>query len=102
MGILPGAGGTQRLSRLVGVSRAKELIFTGRRIGAKDAHKIGLVDYYVEDGSGYDRAIELACEILPQAPISLKVSKIAIDRGMEMDLDSGLNLEKQCYAQVKF
>ena len=79
------AGGTQRLPRLIGVTKAKELIFTGRRLSSNQALAIGLVDYAVA-GSGYDKAVELAEEILPQGPIALRMAKLAIDKGSELDM----------------
>uniref|UniRef100_A0A8P0PSB2 Enoyl-CoA hydratase domain containing 2 n=1 Tax=Canis lupus familiaris TaxID=9615 RepID=A0A8P0PSB2_CANLF len=101
-GLLPGAGGTQRLPRCIGVALAKELIFTGRLNGAQ-AQALGLVNHTVsqnEDGNAaYHRARELAQEILPQAPIAVRLGKVAIDRGMEVDIASGMAIEGICYAQ---
>merc|ERR1719334_1941334 len=78
------------------------MIFCARRINAEKAARIGVVDYAVpgERGAAEAKAFELAREILLQGPIALKMAKIAIDRGMDVDLESGFNLEKQCYAQV--
>ncbi|XP_031824409.1 enoyl-CoA hydratase domain-containing protein 2, mitochondrial [Sarcophilus harrisii] len=102
-GLLPGAGGTQRLPRCVGVSLAKELIFTGRRIGGEEAKGIGLVNYAVpqnqEGTAAYQRSLELAREIVPQAPIAVRMGKVAIDKGMEVDIASGMAIEGMCYAQ---
>uniref|UniRef100_A0A914UU37 Uncharacterized protein n=1 Tax=Plectus sambesii TaxID=2011161 RepID=A0A914UU37_9BILA len=104
LAIIPGGGGTQRLARVVGVARAKELIYTSRLITGVEAERIGLVNHVVEPNSAgdaaYQRALKLAKEILPQGPIALRVAKIAIDRGSEVDLETGLNIEQQCYAQV--
>uniref|UniRef100_A0A914X9C5 Uncharacterized protein n=1 Tax=Plectus sambesii TaxID=2011161 RepID=A0A914X9C5_9BILA len=98
------SGGTQRLSRLVGLARAKELIFTGRLINGREAERIGLVNNVVEANAAgdaaYGYALKLAQEILPQGPIALKMAKLAIYKGFEVDLESGLNIEQQCYAQV--
>ncbi|XP_025862844.1 enoyl-CoA hydratase domain-containing protein 2, mitochondrial isoform X5 [Vulpes vulpes] len=92
-GLLPGAG----------VALAKELIFTGRRLNGAQAQALGLVNHTVlqnEDGNAaYHRARELAQEILPQAPIAVRLGKVAIDRGMEVDIASGMAIEGICYAQ---
>ncbi|XP_072505583.1 enoyl-CoA hydratase domain-containing protein 2, mitochondrial [Notamacropus eugenii] len=102
-GLLPGAGGTQRLPRCVGVSLAKELIFTGRRINGDEAKDIGLVNHAVpqnqEGTAAYHRALELAREIVPQAPFAVRMGKVAIDKGMEVDIASGMAIEGMCYAQ---
>ncbi|XP_020843455.1 enoyl-CoA hydratase domain-containing protein 2, mitochondrial [Phascolarctos cinereus] len=102
-GLLPGAGGTQRLPRCVGVSLAKELIFTGRRISGEEAKSIGLVNHAVpqnqEGTAAYHRALELAREIVPQAPFAVRMGKVAIDKGMEVDIASGMAIEGMCYAQ---
>ncbi|XP_037014225.2 enoyl-CoA hydratase domain-containing protein 2, mitochondrial isoform X2 [Artibeus jamaicensis] len=102
-GVLPGAGGTQRLPRCLGVALAKELIFTGRRLSGVQAQALGLVNHAVaqnEKGdAAYHRARELAQEILPQAPIAVRLGKVAIDRGMEVDIASGMAIEGICYAQ---
>ncbi|XP_036112293.1 enoyl-CoA hydratase domain-containing protein 2, mitochondrial isoform X1 [Molossus molossus] len=102
-GLLPGAGGTQRLPRCLGVALAKELIFTGRRLSGMQAQALGLVNHAVaqnkEGDAAYHRARELAQEILPQAPIAVRLGKVAIDRGMEVDIASGMAIEGICYAQ---
>lgn len=102
-GLLPGAGGTQRLPRCLGVALAKELIFTGRRLNGVQAHELGLVNHAVaqneEGDAAYHRALALAQEILPQAPIAVRLGKVAIDRGMEVDIASGMAIEHMCYAQ---
>jgi methylglutaconyl-CoA hydratase len=100
LAILPGAGGTQRLPRLIGVSKAKELIYTSRRIGADVAEKIGLVDYAVDEGDALERALALAREILPNGPVGVRMAKEAISKGMEVDLATGMAIERACYAQV--
>ncbi|KAI6192667.1 hypothetical protein M3Y94_01324400 [Aphelenchoides besseyi] len=96
--IIPGAGGTQRLSRLVGPALAKELIFTAKVLSGTEAKSIGLVNHVVEDPN--KKAKEIARDILKTGPISIRVAKIAIDQGSEVDLNSGLTIEQQCYAQV--
>jgi methylglutaconyl-CoA hydratase len=100
LAIIPGAGGTQRLPRLIGASRAKELIFTARRIGADEAGRLGLVDRVVAPGHALESALTLAREMLPNGPIALRMAKQAVNHGMELDLASGLALEQACYAQV--
>jgi len=104
LAIIPGAGGTQNLARVVGPSLAKELIFTGRVLDGDKANKIGLVNHVVEqncDGdAAYLRALELAKEIIPQGPIALRMAKQAINHGVEVDLSTGLAFEQACYAQV--
>eukprot|EP00250_Pteridium_aquilinum_P014642 c22112_g1_i2 orf=172-1068(+) len=100
LAIIPGAGGTQRLPRLIGEARAKELIFTARKFDAKYAEKIGLVEYCVESGAAYAKAMEIAREIMKQGPQAVRMAKIAIDRGIEMEAASGMALEEACYAQT--
>ncbi|XP_065066661.1 methylglutaconyl-CoA hydratase, mitochondrial-like [Rhopilema esculentum] len=104
LAIIPGAGGTQRLPRLVGLSKAKELIFTGKALKGADAVKYGVVDYSVppnEAGdAAYQRALLLANEILPQGPVALRAAKRAINEGIQVDIDSGLLIEESCYAQI--
>lgn len=100
LAIIPGAGGTQRLTRAVGVSKAKELIFTAKMIDGAEAEKIGLVNQAVDDKSSVPYAIKIAEDILKNGPIAIKVAKIAVDLGAQTDLASGLVIEQQCYAQV--
>jgi methylglutaconyl-CoA hydratase len=100
LAIIPGGGGTQRLPRLIGISRAKELIFTARRFGAKEAGRLGLVDRVVAAGTALESALALAREILPNGPIALRLAKKAISQGVELELAEGLALEEACYAQV--
>eukprot|EP00118_Oscarella_pearsei_P010347 m.63098 g.63098 ORF g.63098 m.63098 type:complete len:292 (+) comp35144_c0_seq1:4300-5175(+) len=101
LAIIPGGGGTQRLPRLIGLSRSKDLMFTGRLVGGKEALEIGLVERMAKAPlSAYDAALALATEILPQGPIALKMAKLAINHGIQMDLTSGLQFEEACYAQV--
>ena len=100
LAIIPGAGGTQRLPRLIGASRAKELIFTARRIGAEEAGRLGLVDRVVPEGAAVDAALALAREILPNGPAALRLAKVAVNQGLDLDLAAGLALEQACYAQL--
>lgn len=98
LGIIPGAGGTQRLSRLVGVARAKEMIFTGARISGRRAAEIGLANYALAADEVMNRARSLAEQTLRSAPVAIAQAKLAIDTGSEVDLQSGLDLESAAYA----
>ncbi|KAL7116605.1 hypothetical protein ACP275_03G014800 [Erythranthe tilingii] len=100
LAIIPGAGGTQRLPRLVGKSTAKELIFTGRKIGSRDALTMGLVNYCVPAGEARAKALQIARDINQKGPLAIRMAKRAIDRGLEVDMASALELEEDCYAQV--
>ncbi|CAL8254668.1 unnamed protein product [Merluccius merluccius] len=103
-GLIPGAGGSQRLPRVVGISLAKELIFTGRRVGGQTALELGLVNRAMEQNqtgdAAYREALGLAREILPQAPIAVRMAKEAMDRGMEVDLTVAMAIERMCYSRV--
>ncbi|XP_029542158.1 enoyl-CoA hydratase domain-containing protein 2, mitochondrial isoform X2 [Oncorhynchus nerka] len=98
------AGGSQRLPRAVGFALAKELIFTGRRVDGQRAVDMGLVNRATEQNSdgdaAYREALSLAREILPQAPIAVRMAKEAMNRGMEVDITSGMAIERMCYARV--
>ncbi len=98
LGILPGMGGTQRLPRLVGPARAKELIFTGRRIGAEEAREIGLVNHVVPQGEAIGVAKVLAAEIAANGPLAVRHAKAATNRAMDVDLVSGLEYEAGQFA----
>ncbi|KDO35017.1 hypothetical protein SPRG_01080 [Saprolegnia parasitica CBS 223.65] len=100
LAILPGAGGTQRLPRLIGLSKAKELIFTSRKIDSVAAERLGLVDYAVAENEALTKALDLAKEILPNGPIGVRMAKEAITKGIEVDQASGMAIERACYAQV--
>jgi enoyl-CoA hydratase len=93
VGILPACGGTQRLSRLVGLSKAKELIFTGKLISAQEAEKIGLVNQVVPKNELLAETLKMAGSIAAKSPIILKIAKAVINRGFESDLASGLQAE---------
>jgi enoyl-CoA hydratase/carnithine racemase len=97
LGIIPGAGGTQRLPRLIGLARAKELIFTGRRLEAGEALALGLVNRVVPIADLMGTALALAEGISANAPVAVAQAKLAIDRGMDLDLRSALILESQAY-----
>ena len=98
LGILPGLGGTQRLPRLVGPALAKELIFTGRRIGAEQARGIGLANRVVGQGEALDAARELAAEISANGPLAVRYAKTATNRALDVDLISGLEFEADQFA----
>lgn len=93
LGIHPGFGGTQRLPRLIGPARAKELIFTGDRITAQQAEKIGLVNKVVKDADLLPEALRIAHKIAEMAPLAIGLAKDAVNRGLETDIESGLALE---------
>ncbi|MEK4875848.1 enoyl-CoA hydratase [Bacillus sp. FSL W8-0102] len=97
LGIIPGAGGTQRLPRLIGKGRAKELIFAARKISGAEAETLGLVEYAVEAERVLEKAFELAKEFVENAPLSLRQAKIAVNKGMETDIMTGLKIEELAY-----
>jgi len=98
LGIIPGAGGTQRLTRLVGMARAKELIYTGDFIDAKTALSIGLVNKVVPQNDLMSEAKTLAQKLLTKSSVALSLAKSAINGGWQTTLSSGLDLEMQCFA----
>jgi enoyl-CoA hydratase/carnithine racemase len=100
LGIIPGAGGTQRLTRLVGPSRAKDLIFTGRFVKADEALAIGLVDRVVPAADVYTEAVAWAQQFAGAASYAVRAAKEAIDRGSEVDLETGLEIERQQFAAL--
>ena len=100
LAIIPGAGGTQRLPRLIGKARAKELVLTGRRIGAEEAERIGLLNSIAPAGKLHEHANALAESIAANGPIAVRAAKDAIDRGFEMPMAQGLEHEAQCYGRV--
>lgn len=103
LAIIPGAGGTQRLPRLVGVSRAKDLIFTGRRVQAEEARQIHLVDFLASGSTGdtaWDKAVSVAGRLAECGPLALQLAKTAIDGGIESDISTGMALEGACYYQT--
>jgi enoyl-CoA hydratase/carnithine racemase len=100
LGIMPGAGGTQRLARLVGPSRAKELIFSGRFVKADEALAIGLVDRVVAPEAVYQEAVDWAAQFAGAATYAVRAAKESIDRGLETDLETGLGIERQQFAAL--
>ncbi|MBB2913924.1 enoyl-CoA hydratase/carnithine racemase [Streptosporangium becharense] len=98
LGIIPGAGGTQRLPRLIGPSRAKDLIFTGRHVSADEALRIGLVDRVVPDDDVYPEALAYAARFAGGPALALRAAKKAIDHGLETDLGTGLEIERLQFA----
>ncbi|WP_409293132.1 enoyl-CoA hydratase [Peribacillus sp. SCS-37] len=100
LGIIPGAGGTQRLPRLIGISMAKELIYTARRLNAEEALSAGILSRVV-DGTGLvNHAMDIAKEIAANAPIAVRAAKAAIDQGSGVSLHAGLQIEELCYSRT--
>ena len=100
LGIIPGAGGTQRLARLVGPAKAKDLVFSGRFIEAQEALRIGLVDRIVPADEVYSAARAMVERYVGGPAYALRAAKEAIDRGVEVDLDSGLEIERVQFAAL--
>jgi enoyl-CoA hydratase/carnithine racemase len=98
LGVIPGAGGTQRLTRLVGPSKAKDIIFSGRFVKAEEALQIGLVDRVVPADSVYAEAVAWAKQFSGAAAYAVRAAKEAIDRGLEVDLETGLEIERLQFA----
>jgi enoyl-CoA hydratase len=100
LGVIPGAGGTQRLPRLVGAGRAKDLIYSGRFVGAEEGLRIGLVSEVVPPGEVHARAMELARGYASGPTVALAAAKFAVQNGLEADLTSGLHIERQAFAAL--
>ncbi|WP_221354578.1 enoyl-CoA hydratase/isomerase family protein [Streptomyces beigongshangae] len=98
LGLIPGAGGTQRLSRLVGPSRAKDLIFTGRMVKADEALSLGLVDRVVPAADVYAEAHAWAAKLAQGPALALRAAKESVDAGLETDLETGLAIERTWFA----
>lgn len=100
LGVIPGAGGTQRLPRLIGPAKAKDLIFTGRQVTAAEALAIGLADKVVPDAEVYQAATELVARYATGPAIALRAAKQAVDKGLEVDLATGLEIERLHFASL--
>jgi enoyl-CoA hydratase len=100
LGVIPGAGGTQRLPRLIGPARAKDLVFSGRMVGAAEALEIGLVDQVVPDAEVYSAAVDLVKRYATGPALALRAAKQAIDAGLGVDLATGLELERVQFAAL--
>lgn len=100
LGLIPGAGGTQRLARLVGPARAKELVFSGRHVGAEEALAIGLVDQVVPAEELQQAARAFMARFVGGASVALAAAKQAIDHGLDADLATGLELERALFAAL--
>lgn len=104
LAILPGAGGTQRLPRVINPAVAKELIFTSRIFNGQEAEKMGICNHSVEQNdegtAAFKKSLLLAEEILPNGPIGVRMAKKAIDKGLQTDIATGYAIEEACYSQV--
>jgi enoyl-CoA hydratase len=98
LGVIPGAGGTQRLTRLVGPAKAKGMVYTGRFVKADEALALGIADKVVPDADVYTAAVEMASQWAAGPAVALRAAKQAIDDGLELDLDSALRLESSLFA----
>ena len=98
LGVIPGAGGTQRLTRLIGPAKAKDMVFSGRHVGAEEALALGIADRVVPDAEVYAAARELAERYASGPAIALRAAKQAVDDGLELDLDAALRLESALFA----
>jgi enoyl-CoA hydratase/carnithine racemase len=102
LGLIPGGGGTQLLPRRIGLNSAADLVFTGRKVAADEALRIGLVDRVVPKRAARNSAYELAEEIAANSPISLRAAKRALRNGLDVDLASGLEIENQSWEESAF
>jgi enoyl-CoA hydratase/carnithine racemase len=100
LGVIPGGGGTQRLPRLVGPARAKDIVFTGRMVPAAEAHAVGLVDLVVPDASVYEAARDMVKRYASGPALALRAAKQAIDHGLDVDLATGLEIERLHFAAL--
>ena len=97
IGVIPGAGGTQRLPRIIGITKAKELLYTGDFIDAEEAYRIGLVNKVVPAASLMEEARKMAGKIARQPGFAVKITKIAVNGGMNMDMKSAMAYEARCF-----
>jgi enoyl-CoA hydratase/carnithine racemase len=102
LGLIPGGGGTQLLPRRVGWNRAADLIFTGRSIDANEAFRLGIADRLVAAGSARETALHLAVEVAANSPLSLRAAKLAMRRGFDVDLPSGLLIENEGWEHAAY
>ncbi|MGV1010013.1 MAG: enoyl-CoA hydratase-related protein [Dermatophilaceae bacterium] len=102
VGVIPGGGGTQLLTRRIGWSRAADLVFTARRVSAAQAHRLGAVDEVVTAGSARARALQIAETIAANSPVGCRNAKRAMRLGLDVDLQSGLEIEDNCWRQTAF
>jgi enoyl-CoA hydratase/carnithine racemase len=100
LGIIPGAGGTQRLPRLVGPARAKDIIYSGRFLECVEARDIGLVDVVVPQDQVYAKAVEIASRYARGPSVALRAAKIAINRGLQVDLQNGMLIERELFVNL--
>ena len=100
LGLIPGAGGTQRLARLIGPSRAKDLIFTGRQVRASEALELGLVDRVVPAAEVYEQAREWAAKLARGPALALRAAKESVDTGLDAGIDTGLAVERTWFASL--
>src|SRR5207302_7571961 len=100
LGIIPGGGGTQGLPRLIGRNRAKELIYSARRVPAVEAQRLGLVNHVVPGGSLLSKATELAEAIMKNSPYAVRQAKWAIDHGADLPFEEGLQREHEAYLRA--
>ena len=98
--MIPGLGGTQRSARLVGPAKAKDLVFTGRHVGAEEALEIGLADAVVPDDEVYATAVAMAKKFAAGPTLAMAAAKRAIDSGLDGPLDDGLALETRLFAEL--
>lgn len=106
LAIIPAAGGTQRLPRRISPSLAKELIFTSRVLSGEEAKQLGIANHCVPQNdkkdAAYQKALNIAAEIIPNGPVGVRMAKKAIDKGIEVDLNTGYSIEEACYAQLVY
>jgi enoyl-CoA hydratase len=100
IGLIPGWGGTQRLTRLIGITKAKELVYTGKMIDAKTAEQIGMINMVVPKDKLRETVRQFAMELVSKAPVAIKVAKALINKGSDMSLDSALELEREGFGVV--